>query len=204
MTSYPVFLTDKHAGKTVDAELIEGIGEGELRSVETEWKPVINSRLGQLVAQGSPWSEWPENWHWDWRKKLDKIRGLLAFRSLALISENQVQGLMLLAMAGHSCRIPEQAKKDLVYVDYLETAPWNRKAIVPQPRFGGVGTVMLRAAIEVSHEQDFRGRIGLHSLPAAEEFYGTACGMTDLGRDESYQGLRYFEMTAAQAAEFSR
>lgn len=204
MTSYPVFLTDKHAGKTVDAELIEGIGEGELRSVETEWKPVINSRLRQLVAQGSPWSEWPENWHWDWRKKLDKIRGLLAFRSLALISENQVQGLMLLAMAGHSCRIPEQAKKDLVYVDYLETAPWNRKAIVPQPRFGGVGTVMLRAAIEVSHEQDFRGRIGLHSLPAAEEFYGTVCGMTDLGRDESYQGLRYFEMTAAQAAEFSR
>jgi hypothetical protein len=54
------------------------------------------------------------------------------------------------------------------------------------------------------HEQDFRGRIGLHSLPAAEEFYGTVCGMTDLGRDESYQGLRYFEMTAAQAAAFSR
>lgn len=203
MTSHPVFLTDKRSGKTVDAELIEGIGEDELRSVETEWKPVINSRLRQLVAQGSPWSEWPENWHWDWRKKLDKIRGLLAFKSLALISENQVQGLMLLAMAGHSCRIPEQAKKDLVYVDYLETAPWNRKAIVPQPRFGGVGTVMLRAVIEVSHEQDFRGRIGLHSLPAAEEFYGTVCGMTDLGHDESYQGLRYFEMTAAQAAAFS-
>lgn len=204
MTTYPVFLADRRSGKTVGAELTESIGESHLRSVETEWKPVINAQLRALVAQGSPVSEWPENWHWDWRKKLDRIRGLLAFRSLALVCEDQVQGLMLLAMAGHSCRIPEQAKKDLIYVDYLETAPWNRKTIVPQPRFGGVGTVMIRAAIEVSHEQDFRGRIGLHSLPAAEEFYGKVCGMTDLGRDESYQGLRYFEMTAAQATAFSR
>jgi hypothetical protein len=204
MTSYPVFLTDRRSGATVDAELIEGIGESQLRSVETEWKPVVNARLRELVAQGAPWSEWPENWHWDWRKKMEKIRGLLAFSPLALICENQVQGLMLLAMAGHSCRLPEQAKKDLVYIDYLETAPWNRKAIVPQPRFGGVGTVMIRAAIEVSRQEDFRGRIGLHSLPAAEEFYGAVCGMTDLGRDESYQGLRYFEMTAAQADVFSR
>lgn len=204
MTSHPVFLLEKRSGKTVTADLVEGIGENELLSVEAEWKPVVSARLAELVRQEAPWSEWPESWHWDWRKKIDRVRSLLAFRSFALVCDGQVQGLMLLAMAGHSCRITEQAKKDLVYVDYLETAPWNRKAIIAPPRFGGVGTVMIRAAIEVSHEQGFHGRIGLHSLPTAEQFYADACRMTDLGCDENYQRLRYFEMTAAQADAFSR
>ena len=131
------------------------------------------------------------------------INGLLAFQTFALRCEGKLQGLMQLNTARYRSRVPEQAGKDLVYVDYVETAPWNRKAIVAQPRFGSVGTIMIRAAIEVSRDQEFRGRIGLHSLPSAEQFYANACGMTDLGLDGTYEGLRYFEMTSAQADAFS-
>lgn len=203
MTSHPVFLTDKRTGEPVAAELIETISEADLRSVETEWKPVTVARIRSLMAKGLSPADWPEGWHWKWRDKVTAINGLLAFQTFALRCEGKLQGLMQLNTARARCRVAEQAGKDLVYVDYIETAPWNRKAIVDVPRFSGVGTIMIRAAIEVSRDHELRGRIGLHSLPSAEAFYANACGMTDLGLDGTYEGLRYFEMTSAQADAFS-
>lgn len=203
MTSYPVFLTDRRTGKPVAAELIDTISDADLHSVETDWRPVTNAKIRELMAQGTSPADWPEGWHWQWRDKMTAIRGLLAFQTFALRCEGKLQGLMQLNTARYRGRVPEQAGKDLVYVDYVETAPWNRKAIVAEPRFGGVGTIMIRAAIEVSRDQEFRGRIGLHSLPSAETFYADICGMTDGGLDGTYEGLRYFEMTSAQADAFS-
>lgn len=91
----------------------------------------------------------------------------------------------------------------LVYVEYLETAPWNRKELVDgDSRLSGCGSIMLRAAIELSRAEGFHGRIGLHSLPQANGFYANQVGMTDLGIDKDYQNLRYFEMTEKQAGEY--
>jgi hypothetical protein len=61
---------------------------------------------------------------------------------------------------------------------------------------------MIRAAIALSEELEFKGRIGLHSLPQANSFYANTCGMSDLGMDADYQNLRYFEMTPEQAEAF--
>jgi len=71
-----------------------------------------------------------------------------------------------------------------------------------EPRYCGVGSIFIRTAIEVSRLEGFKGRIGLHSLPQSESFYGNKCGMTDLGKDSNYQDLRYFEMTPEQALSF--
>lgn len=203
MTSYPVFLTDKRTGKPVAAELTDTISDADLRSVETDWRPVTNAKIREIMAQGVSPADWPEGWHWEWRDKMTAIRGLLAFQTFALRCEGKLQGLMQLNSARYRSRVPGQTGKELVYIDYVETAPWNRKAIVAEPRFGGVGTIMIRAAIEASRDQEFRGRIGLHSLPSAETFYADICGMTDLGLDGTYEGLRYFEMTSSQADAFS-
>ena len=54
----------------------------------------------------------------------------------------------------------------------------------------------------LSEELEFHGRIGLHSLPQANGFYADTCGMTDLGADPDYEGLRYFEMTPEDAQAF--
>ena len=54
----------------------------------------------------------------------------------------------------------------------------------------------------LSENLEFHGRIGLHSLPQANGFYANTCGMTDLGTDPDYGGLRYFEMTPEQARAF--
>ncbi|WP_214648283.1 GNAT family N-acetyltransferase [Novosphingobium aerophilum] len=199
---HPALLKDMRSGQTVAAELVETIDETHLKMVETMWMPVLFQRVKQLVDQGQSTSDWPQSWHWNWRRKMDRIQGLLAFRTFALICEGDLQGLMQVNTAG-VCRLSEQADKHLTYVDYVETAPWNRTEIVPNARFKGVGLTMMRAAIEVSHEEGFHGRIGLHSLPRAEPFYAR-CGLSDLGIDGTCENLRYFEMTAAQAAAFSR
>ena len=61
---------------------------------------------------------------------------------------------------------------------------------------------LIRAAIAVSEEEEFRGRIALHALPQSEAFYTKF--MEDLGIDPSMERLRYFEMTEEQAHKFMK
>jgi hypothetical protein len=64
------------------------------------------------------------------------------------------------------------------------------------PRFGGIGVRLIEAAVRLSIDEGFQGRVGLHSLPQAEAFYRGPCRMACLGADASYQGLPYYEPTS--------
>src|SRR5262249_3074962 len=101
-------------------------------------------------------------------------------------------------------RIEEDVGKPLVYVDYLEVAPWNWRipALGEEGRYKGIGSLFVREAAKLSLEEGFHGRIGLHALPQAEAFYESACGMTRLGGDPRKQGLVYFEFSREQAKKF--
>ena len=80
--------------------------------------------------------------------------------------------------------------------------PKNRYWRGGQPRFSGVGTLLLASAIQLSIDEEFAGRIGLHSLPQADAWY-VKCGLTDLGPDPNEkQNLKYFEMTPERAKAF--
>ncbi len=118
--------------------------------------------------------------------------------------DGQLQGLILIQTGQVFCRIPTQIGKGLVYILFLETAPWNLPVVVTNPRYGQIGTVLIAEAISISLDLGFSGRIGLHSLSQTEEWYAKYCGMTDLGHDPDpkHQNLRYFEMTPVQAANF--
>ncbi len=87
----------------------------------------------------------------------------------------------------------------VLYVDYVEVAPWNYRvpqnrgvAAVREPRFRGVGALLLGEAIRMSLGATAGGRVGLHSLPQAEDFY-SHCGMKRIGPDPNYYDLVYFE-----------
>ena len=125
----------------------------------------------------------------------------LSYQSFPIECGGQTQGMMIVNTIKR-CRLRSQANKHLVYVEYLETAPWNRTPNPSAASFKGIGTVMMAAAIQLSMDEGNQGRIGLHSLPQADTFYGDRCGMTDLGLDPAYPKfpLRYFEMTEIQAA----
>jgi hypothetical protein len=181
----------------VEAELIDELSKDDLVRAHLEWAPVRLEALKRLREAKRPW---PEHWHWDWSKKAGML-DLLAYRCMGIECRGAVQGLMMLSTLAAKGRLAGQEGKAVLYIEFLETAPWNLRDLVGTPQLLGVGIRLLEAAIIFSEEEGFCGRIGLHSLPQSDDFYRKY--MTDLGPDSNQsQGLRYFEMSAEQVRYF--
>lgn len=191
-----VYLRKLATGQLVEASLLDEVTNRHLALWKGAWQKAMRAHCAGRVLRDQP-----EDQHWDWKWKANQWRPMLGYHSFAITCEGELQGLML---AGdlRSARIQAQFGKPIVYVEYLATAPWNRRELQARPRYSGVGMVMLAAAVETSFELGYRGRIGLHALSRAEAFYRDKCGMTELGRDAAHQDLMYYEMTDAQAEAF--
>lgn len=180
------------------ATLRHGLRPEDLIALESEWGPHRAQLKRDLLRLGIPKSEWPESLHWDWGSKGPELK-LLESSGYALHCEGRCHGAMLTKTASYSSRLDKG--RPLVYVDYLEAAPWNWNVAHLNQRgeFRGVGSLLFLAALRQSVAEGFHGRIGLHALPQAESFYEGPCRMTALGRDPNKQNLRYFELTRSEA-----
>ena len=184
------------------AELWHGITEQQLADWEGEWVPELFKAIQRLKRSGVERRHWPQSRRWDWRRKVEAIQEMLANPSFSIVCDGLTQGMMIVDTVKGRCRIDSQEGRHLVYVAFVENAPWNRAELFDSPRYRGVGSILIRTAVALSEDLEFNGRIGLHSLPQANDFYANTCGMTDLGADPDYGGLRYFEMTSEQARDF--
>jgi hypothetical protein len=203
VTTSSLFLLNVETGVPEAAELWDAITEKQLEDWEGEWLPELFKAMQRLRRAGVERKHWPQSRHWDWRKKTAALQGMLANPGYSVMCAGLTQGMMLVDTTTKRCRLESQKGKNLVYVSFVENAPWNRRELLfDPPRYRGVGTILIRAAIELSKEEEFKGRIGLHSLPQSNGFYANVCGMTDMGIDQAYEGLRYFEMTPEQADGF--
>jgi len=108
---------------------------------------------------------------------------------------------MLTKTASHTSRLAAERGKPLVYIDYVEAAPWNWTVpeIGREGRFRAIGSILFWRAIKQSQEEGFYGRVGLHALPQAEQWYEKGLRMTSVGRDPGKQNLLYFELSRQQA-----
>jgi hypothetical protein len=184
------------------AELLDAITEKQLTDWEAEWMPELANAIQRLHRAGVQRQCWPQSKHWNWRNKSERFQEMLAYPCFSIVCGGMTQGMMIVDTTTKRCRVESQKGKDLVYIEYIENAPWNRKELHNPPQYRGVGSLLVRAAVDLSYDNGFKGRVALHSLPQANSFYANNCGMTDLGTDENYQGLRYFEMTPEQAHTF--
>jgi hypothetical protein len=179
----------------VSADLVRHFPLARLLDVEAAWAPARRELSFALAAVGG----WLENRHWNWTNKIERVeRGELVLH--AVECAGAVQGLM--ATTSHSRRSVLSPGESLVYIDYIETAPWNIVAPDHPARFGGVGKVLIGDALYLSRELGFAGRVGLHSLSQAEGYYSRTCRMIRTGRDPAYHDLVYFEYTEAGATEW--
>ncbi len=160
----------------VEAHLVE-LAQNHVDDYLSSWK-------SQLILYSL------EDKFWDWEFKLQFISRQENREGYAIEYEGETQGLMLLETQMHGSRISEG--KRLVYIDGVATAPENREVIRRPPKFKGVGTALLAFARTRSLELGYEGRVGLHSLPRSEKFYDNQ-RMLDLGQDEDYDDLVYFE-----------
>jgi hypothetical protein len=199
-------IIDNATGQAVEAEIFDEVTVEHFIETQQEWRPIVLKAARQLAARGSH-QLIPQHFHWDWTTKAPELN-VLANAFYGIRCNNQLQGLMKVETVGPfcTCRLPEQSGKSLVYVDYVEVAPWNLKvlaaALGEKPRYNVIGTRLIEAAVLKSKEEECKGRIGLHSLPMTDSFYIKACRMTPVGRDPAKQNLLWLEYTPEQAENF--
>ncbi len=194
-------LKNRLTGRYEPASLFEGIDELNLLSFERDWMIAFAERLPADASTAERIAANAQDAHWDWRR-LAEIRGNpLTYQMYAVECAGRMQGVMLVKKGGEGCfsRHPDHLKADLVYIDRIATAPWNRPRFMGQPVYKGVGQLLFLTAVNLSMEEELGGRLGLHSLSGAEDFYRDVIGMTDFGPDHGHHGMNYFELSSAQA-----
>lgn len=204
MSTRQIAIWDNTKDEPVEATLHESLPPDTLVAVESIWFPLRLQATARL-AQAQGLASVPEHWHWNWGNKSSRLQ-LLAYQCLGIECAGQIQNLAMVSTVGHSARLAPDAGKPLIYLEYVESAPWNLRPLTDKPLYGGLGAQTMLAIIRLSKHEGFHGRVGLHSLPQAEKFYRNVCGMTDLGPDPDpdKQGLRYFEFTREQAQAFQK
>jgi GNAT superfamily N-acetyltransferase len=166
----------------------------ELQTIETRWAEAREeAAMRGIVAGLAPL----EHSHWDWRKKADSVE-IGRHMLVAVECAGEPQGIMAVLRTPGPARLVDG---NVIYVDYVESAPWNIKSSGVLPRYLGVGTALIAEAVRLGLESGTGGRVGLHSLPQAEAFYDK-CGMTRLGPDVDYFDLTYYEFTDQQATNW--
>ena len=105
--------------------------------------------------------------------------------------------------ASYFAKLKADRGKPLLYIDFPEIAPWNWVVheINHPGLFKTIGSQLSWRAILQSRDEGFKGRVGLHSLSSAEDFY-RKCGMVEVGYDAAKQNLMYFELTQEGAEKF--
>lgn len=209
MSTHPAKLKLLATGELIDAELHDSLSLDDLLDAQALWAPDKIGIAKNCLHRGLDRREWPQSLHWNWADKASALKPfapgpLSVFRLFGMAAQGKWQGMLLACCAGHHARTGSP-NRDLVYIDFVETAPWNWDVpvIEQKPLLRGIGLQLFELAVRWSEDLGFRGRVGLHSLPQSDAFYRTACGMEDLGPDlkERCQ-LRYFELTEAQARVF--
>ncbi len=204
--STTIRLLDLHKNEAVDALLHARLTEEQIRTAQGGWEPVRKASIERLLQEGYELEKLPKHWGWDWTRKIKQLGNpLLGFYGIEC--DGQMQGLLEVAKEGYLAKLPTQRDKPLIYVKYVETAPWNIRLLDPKPRFGGVGSRLIRVAIELSLSESCKGRVGLHSLPGdqrgePEWFYREVCTMEPIEGERDGEGLLYFELTPEKAETF--
>lgn len=201
MSTVPVQIFRHKDRALVDAVLHTELVPTALFEAEKEWGPIRLEAVEKLYHLGRS-REIPQHYHWNWGAKSRKLQ-LLAYRCSGIECDGKWQGLLMVQLSGQVARLDPDKGKDILYIDYLETAPWNLHTMVDKPLYGGIGTLLMQTAVQLSYDEGFHGRIGLHTLPQAEYFYRDNYGMYSCGPDASCQDLLYYEMTREIAASFT-
>ena len=73
-----VYLGNVERGEPESAELWDAVTEQQLTDWEHAWMPELLKAIKRLERTGVERRHWPQSRHWDWRKKVEAIRGKLA------------------------------------------------------------------------------------------------------------------------------
>lgn len=195
-----VELQNRHTGEFEPARVVCEIDDDNLTDFEQHWRPILKQRRADFENSQAAAAGNVQDSHWDWVGKATGARRAMGQETFAVECDGHTQGLMLVDLARFA-RLDPHKGRELVYIELLASAPWNRYATVKNPKYKGAGRILIATAISLSVNEGFEGRIGLHSLPQSESWYREEAGFTDVEFDH-LKKMRYFEMTVVQSAAF--
>jgi hypothetical protein len=196
----PVILQNRATRAFETAELYRELDQKNFDDFERLWRPMLEGRRAEFPTWAAAAAGDAQDSHWEWVDKAIDAAGSLGEETFVIECAGETQGLMLVDTSRFA-RLDSHKGRELVYVDLIATAPWNRPKLVLAPRYKGVGRILIATAISLSLELEFKGRLALHSLPQSESWYRDVAGFSDLGYDAPKR-MHYFEVTEAQATAF--
>jgi hypothetical protein len=170
-----------------DAVLVRDVSVDRLRDIERIWR----TRRDESLFSGV------DDFVWNWENKIEDIES-----GAMLLSELRCNGMPqgAIAVSTKHCTSRSDVGNQVLYVEYLENAPWNIKGnVAGVSEYLGVGNLLIAEAVDMSLSRGLNGRIGLHSLPLAEPFYRDRCQFSEFEPDVTESGLVYFEYSEQQA-----
>jgi len=202
VSAHSTQLIDGASGLPVEAQLHHAMTAQDLLLVERVWSAHRARLMASLLQAGVMRRDWPQSLHWDWSLKARELK-LLVNSASGLVCQGEWQGLMITKTQPYQTRLARDLGRPLVYVDFLEVAPWNWpiSQLQQRARWKACGSVLLRHAVAQSKREGFHGRLGLHALPQAESYY-ERCGMTRVAVDATKEDLAYYEFGRNEAQHF--
>ncbi len=207
MIEIPLDIFDLATDAPVTASLRSDLTALNLVEAETLWAPARFKSIAAMLKAGTKPKDIPQHHHWNWWLKAGEL-SYMDTEVFGIWHSDRWQGLMMITSSVlHRTKIEAQKGKELVYVKYLESAPWNvaafTKPLNESPKFGAIGTRLLEVAVRRNIVHGFRGRVGLHALPNPEtEGFYQRRGMQSLGVDPGAENLPYYEYSEAAAQTF--
>jgi len=191
-------LRDNRINRFVFGSLLESVPLERIVKTSRDWSIERNRIKGSRLSAGL---SFPEHSHWNWELKAKQAEIFSSFQTLfAIECEGEIQGMMIVDFAMQLAKLPPDRGKPILYINYIESAPHN---LYEEPRrFSGIGFNLYRTAVLYGLDKDCEGRVGLHALPQAEEFYARRCLMTPMEKDPNHENLRYFESISEQSRQF--
>src|SRR5262249_54334425 len=153
---------------------------GRIRHVVDRWLPL-------LIAHGTP------DARWRWPEKASDVCYKTGVEHVMITHAEQVEGVMVTSLPDR--RPPLSSLPDLLYVEYVAAAPWNRPLRGESQVFKAIGPRLLSYAVRRSMREGREGRLGLHSEPDPNtlRFYRDKVRLRPCGADGDQEDRAYFE-----------
>jgi hypothetical protein len=114
-------LWERNSDQIISAELLPEMTLEQVVQAGEHWERLRVRARARLRRKRLPV---PEHDRWDWDEKSHGLR-FTAYRCLGVRHEGEVQGLMMISTLAVEGRLPIHRGKPVLYVKYIESAPWN-------------------------------------------------------------------------------
>lgn len=134
-----------------------------------------------------------EDSHWSWFNKSMHFYTDV-YKWFYLLAEDKIQGTCIIYQPKESII----GEGNIFYIEYIAAAPWNRKTLITEKEYKGVGTVLITSILKYALETfSLRPGFSLHSLPQAKGYY-EQLGMINCATEDKDR-LKYYEIPKIEA-----